>query len=440
VTRDKGLGTSKTSRLGALVLTMRETQKEILLVNCSQLITLAGPARPRIGAEMRELGIIPGGAMLVRCGRITATGRRSEVEPLAGRDAEVVDAGGRVVTPGFVDAHTHLIFGGNRANEFEMRCEGMTYQQISEQGGGIRSTVRHTRAASEAELVAIGKKHADWFLRGGTTTVEAKSGYGLSTEQELKILRAIRAVGEQTPLRCVPTFLGAHEVPEEYRGNTPGYVSLVVDEMLPQVADKGLAKYCDIFCEPKTFPVAEARQILAAAKALGFGLRVHADQFTCSGAAQLAAELGAKTADHLEQSDASSIAALKAAGVQPVLLPGSVYAIGSQKYAPARAMIAAGLGVVIASDFNPGSSPTCSMAMVMSLACTQMKMTPAEALTAATINAACSLDLQHEIGSLEVGKVADFVVHDAADYREIPYWFGSQRPVMVFAGGSRLPV
>ena len=415
---------------------MIETLKEILLVNCSQLVTLAGPARPRIGVEMRELAIIPDGAMLVRSGRIVAVGRRAEVEPLADIDAEVIDAGGRVVTPGFVDAHTHLIFGGNRANEFEMRCEGMTYQQISEHGGGIRSTVRSTRAASEADLVAIGKKHADWFLRGGTTTVEAKSGYGLSTEQELKILRATRAVGFETPLRCVPTFLGAHEVPEEYRGNLRGYVDLVVNEMLPQVADQELARYCDIFCEPKTFPVAEAILVLSAAKALGLGLRCHADQFTCSGAAQLAAELGAKTADHLEQSDAASIVALEAAGVQPVLLPGSVYAIGSQKYAPARAMIEAGLGVVIATDFNPGSSPTASMAMVLSLACTQMKMTPAEALTAATINAACSLDLQREVGSLEAGKVADFVVHDAADYREIPYWFGGHKPSMVFAGGN----
>jgi imidazolonepropionase len=389
---------------------------------------------------MRELAIIPDGAMLVRSGRIVAVGPRPEVEPLAGSNADVVDAGGRVVAPGFVDAHTHLIFGGNRANEFEMRCEGMTYQQISEQGGGIRSTVRSTRAASEAELVAIGKKHADWFLRGGTTTIEAKSGYGLSTEQELKILRAIRAVGEQTPLRCLPTFLGAHEVPEEFLGNTRGYVDLVVNDTIPRVSDRKLAKYCDIFCEPKTFPVAEAREILSAAKALGFGIRAHADQFTCSGAAQLAAELGAKTADHLEQSDSASIAALKAAGVQPVLLPGSVYAIGSQKYAPARAMIEAGLGVVIATDFNPGSSPTCSMAMVMSLACTQMKMTPAEALTAATINAACSLDLQHEIGSLEAGKVADFLIHEAEDYREIPYWFGGQKPVLVFAGGTRLAI
>jgi imidazolonepropionase len=386
--------------------------------------------------EMRELAILADGAMLVRGGRIAAVGSRAEVERLAGAGAEVVDTCGRVVTPGFVDAHTHLIFGGNRANEFEMRCEGVTYQQISEQGGGIRSTVRNTRAATEAELIEIGRKHAQWFLRGGTTTIEAKSGYGLSTEEELKILRAVRAVGEQTPLRCVPTFLGAHEVPEEYRGNLSGYVALLVEEMLPQVGASGLAKYCDIFCEPKTFPVAEARQVLTAAKLLGFGLRVHADQFTCSGAAQLAAELGAKTADHLEQSDAASIAAFRTAGVQPVLLPGSVYAIGSQKYAPARAMIEAGLAVVIATDFNPGSSPTASMAMVMSLACTQMKMTPAEALTAATINAACSLDLQDEIGSLEVGKVADFVVHEAADYREIPYWFGGQRPAMVFASGT----
>jgi imidazolonepropionase len=411
--------------------------KDLLLVGVSQLVTLAGPSRPRVGPEMRELAIIPGGAMLVRSGRIAAVGKRSEIEPLASRDAEVVDAEGRVVTPGFVDAHTHLIFAGNRANEFEMRCEGMTYQQISEQGGGIRSTVAKTRAATEPELVAIGRKHAEWFLRGGTTTVEAKSGYGLALNEELKILRAVRAVGERTPLRCVPTFLGAHEVPPEYHHDRQAYVELVIGEMLPFVAREKLARYCDIFCEPKVFSVDLARQVLSAAKAVGFELRVHADQFTCSGAAQLAAELGAKTADHLEQSDSASISALKAAGVQPVLLPGSVYAISSQKYAPARAMIEAGLGVVVATDFNPGSSPTASMAMVMSLACSQMKMTPAEALTAATVNAACSLDLQAEIGSLEAGKVADFVVHEGEDYREMAYWFGGQRPAMVFARGVR---
>lgn len=416
--------------------------EELLLVNCSQLVTMAGPSRPRVGPEMRELAIISDGAMLVHWGRVVAVGKRSEIEPLAGEGAKLVEGGGRVVTPGFVDAHTHLIFAGNRANEFEMRCEGMTYQQISDQGGGIRSTVARTRAATEAELVQVGRKHAEWFLRGGTTTVEAKSGYGLTLNDELKALRAVKSVGEQTPLRCVPTFLGAHEIPPEYASEYhyegPAYVDLILREMLPEVARQELARYCDVFCEPKVFSVKMARQVLSAAKALGFELRVHADQFTCSGAAQLAAELGAKTADHLEQSDAASIAALKAAGVQPVLLPASVYAIGSQKYAPARAMVDAGLGVVIATDFNPGSSPTASMAMIMSLACTQMKMTPAEALTAATINAACSLDLHGEIGSLQVGKVADFAVHDAADYREIAYWFGSQRPVMVFAAGKRL--
>lgn len=413
-------------------------ERELLIVGASQLVTLAGPDRPRVAGEMRELAIVPDGAMLVRSGRIVAAGPRAEVELLAGSDAEVIDAGGRVVTPGFVDAHTHLIFGGNRANEFEMRCRGMTYQEISEQGGGIRSTVGKTRAASEDELVAIGRKHAEWFLRGGTTTVEAKSGYGLTTHDELKILRAVNAVAEQTPLRCIPTFLGAHEVPEEFHGDAAAYAELVCREMLPRIADEQQARYCDIFCEPKVFPVEIARKVLNRAKDLGFKLRVHADQFTCSGAAQLAAEVGARTADHLEQSDAASIAALKAAGVQPVLLPGSVYAIGSQKYAPARAMIDAGLGVVIATDFNPGSSPTASMAMVMSLACSQMKMTPAEALTAATMNAACSLDLQNQVGSLEAGKVADFIIHEAQDYREIPYWFGGPRPAMVFAGGDRL--
>ena len=366
---------------------MAEIFAELLIVNCSQLVTLAGPAHPRVGAEMRELAILRDGAMLVRSGRIVAVGSRSQVEALASRDAEYIDAGARVVAPGFVDAHTHLIFDGNRADEFQMRCEGMTYQQISGQGGGIRSTVAKTRAASEGELVARGRKHAEWFLRGGTTTIEAKSGYGLTLEDELKILRAIKKVDEETPLRCVATFLGAHEVAPEYSSNFEhdgqGYVDLLVREMLPAVADEKLARYCDVFCEPKVFSVELARQVLSGAKRLGFELRVHADQFTCSGAAQLAAELGAKTADHLEQSDAASISALKAAGVQAVLLPGSVYAIGSQKYAPARAMIEAGLGVVIASDFNPGSSPTASMAMVMSLACTQMKLTPAEALTAA---------------------------------------------------------
>jgi imidazolonepropionase len=398
--------------------------QSLLVTKCSQLVTLRGPARPRIGAEMCELSVIQDGAMLVREGRIAAVGSRTEIEPLADANTQVFNAGGRIVMPGFVDAHTHLVFAGNRVDEFEMRCAGATYQQIAEQGGGIRSTVCKTRAASESELVSVGQKHARWFLAGGTTTVEAKSGYGLTVEDECKLLRVIRRVSESTPLRCVPTFLGAHEIPDEYKSQPDDYVDLVINEMLPCVAEENLAEFCDVFCETKVFNVEQAERVLTAARQRGLGLRVHADQFTSSGAVELAARLGAKTADHLEQTTPEAITAMKRTGVQPVLLPASVYAIGAQKYAPARAMLEAGLPVVVATDFNPGSSPTTSMLMVLSLACTQMKMFPSEAITAATINAAYSLNRGHEIGSLEPGKIADFVIHDAEDFREIAYFFG----------------
>jgi imidazolonepropionase len=385
---------------------------------------------------MRELGILSDGAMLVQDGKIAAVGSRSQIEPLFDSKTQIIDAGGRVVTPGFVDAHTHLVFAGNRADEFELRCTGVTYQEIASKGGGILSTVRHTRAADESELLEIGQKHASWFLRNGTTTIEAKSGYGLSVDAEIKILRVVRQTGESTPLRCVATFLGAHEVPEEFRGRTEAYVNAVIQEMLPLVAGQKLARFCDVFCEPHIFDVAAAGRILEAARAHRLGLRVHADQFSCSGGALLAARLGAITADHLEHTDAVSIAALEKAKVQPVLLPGSVYSIGSKHYPPARAMIDAGLAVVLATDFNPGSSPVASMPVVLSLACTQMKMSPAEGITAATVNAAWSLNLGREVGSLEPGKSADFTVHEAVDYREIPYFLGTQRPTMVFARGE----
>lgn len=410
----------------------------LLVTNCSQLVTLAGPPRPRVGTELRELQVIHDGAMLVKDGRIASVGSKEEIELRVSAGTEIIDAGKRVVMPGFVDAHTHLVFAGNRADEFEMRCAGVTYQEIAERGGGIRSTVRKTRAASEDELVAVGQKHARWFLQGGTTTVEAKSGYGLTVDDELKLLRSIRRVSDTTPLRCVPTFLGAHEIPDEYKKQPDDYVDLVVNEMLAKVVAGGLAEFCDIFCESKVFSVMQSERILTAAKKHGLGLRVHADQFTSSGAVELAAKLGAKTVDHLEQTTSESIAAMKKDGVQPVLLPGSVYAIGSHKYAPARAMIESGLPVVIASDFNPGSSPTTSMTMILSLACTQMKMTPAEAVTAATINAAWSLNRGHEIGSLEPGKIADFVIHDAQDYRELAYFFGNHRPDAIYASGVRV--
>jgi imidazolonepropionase len=409
----------------------------LLIVNISQLVTLAGPPRPRVGPELRDLATINDGAMFIRDGRIVAVGTLPEIQAHAG-DAKIIDAGGRLVTPGFVDAHAHLVFAGNRADEFELRCAGMTYQEISAQGGGISSTVRKTRAVTEDQLFTAASRHAQWFLQGGTTTVEAKSGYGLTVDDELKILHTIRRIGRETALRTVPTFLGAHEIPEEYHGRADEYVRLVIEEMLPRVASEKLAEYCDIFCEAKVFNLDQARRVFTAASALHLGLRMHADQFTFFGASNLAAEFGAKTCDHLEQTPPESITALKLAQVQPVLLPASVYAIGSQRYPAARAMIEAGLGIVLSTDFNPGSSPTTSMRMVMSLACTQMKMTPAEALTAATVNAAYSLNRGSEIGSLEPGKLADFAVHDAEDYRELPYFFGDHQAAMVFANGVRV--
>jgi len=409
--------------------------ESLAIIGASQLVTLAGPHRPRVGAEMRELAIINDGAMIIRNGRIVQTGARSEIEPLIDAECEVVDAGERVVMPGFVDAHTHPVFAGARADEFEMRAAGRSYQEIAASGGGIRSTVLKTRAASDDELFVASRRYSEWFLRGGTTTIEAKSGYGLTPEDEVKMLRVVRRLDEETPLRYVPTFLGAHAVPDEYKNNRSAYVDLVVDEMIPRVAREGLARFCDVFCEGGAFDVDESRRILQAAQASGMGLRVHAEQFSPSGGSRLAAELGALTADHLECAGASEISALKTANVQPVLLPASVLMIGSRHYPDARAMIDAGLAVVLATDFNPGSSPTPSMLLVLTLASTQMKMAPAEAIAAATINAAYSLGLGAEIGSLESGKRADFVIHDCADYRELGYFAGIEHPGAVYVEG-----
>ncbi|MEP7336120.1 MAG: imidazolonepropionase [Acidobacteriota bacterium] len=410
-------------------------KRPLFIYNCSQLVTLAGPPRPRVGAEMRELAVIPDGAMIIREGRIEHVGTRSEIKPLVAFSSLHLDAGGCVVLPGFVDAHTHPVFAGNRADEFELRASGATYQQIASAGGGIRSTVRKTRAATEDELVETGKRYAEWFLRCGTTTVEAKSGYGLTTEDELKMLRAIRRLNGETPLQYVPTFLGAHLVPDEFKGRSGEYVDLIVSEMLPRVAEEKLAEYCDVFCEDAAFTAEESWKILSAAKQLGMKLRVHADQLSPSGGAALAAAIGAVTADHLEQTKTSDISHLKSQNVQPVLLPCSVLMIGSQLYANARAMIDAELAVVIATDFNPGSSPVASMLLALTLASTQMKMTPAEAITAATINAAYSLGRGSEIGSLETGKQADFVIHDCEDWRELAYFAGLEHAQAVYVKG-----
>src|SRR2546430_839079 len=372
--------------------------------------------------------------MLIRDGKMDIVGASDEIEEAA-RGAEIIDLGGRVVLPGFVDAHTHLVFAGNRLDDFERRARGETYEQIAKAGGGIWSTVEKTRAASETDLFAQAKRHADWFLKCGTTTIEAKSGYGLTLDDELKILRVMQRLNQETALEVVPTFLAAHAVP---RGMAvEKYVHLLINEMLSRVAKEKLAEFCDVFCERGYFDIEQSRKILSAAKKLGLKLRGHVDQLTNSGGAKLMAELSAASADHLEKTDELVKAALKTANVQPVLLPGSVYALGSTSYPRARQMIEAGLAVVIATDFNPGSSPTGSMPMILSLACTQMKMSPAEAITASTINAAYSLN-RGDIGSLEAGKAANVAVFDCGDYRELAYWFGLPQTHTIYVRGKRV--
>lgn len=411
------------------------TGKTLAVVNCSQVVTLAGPARPRVGPEMLTLGIIENGGIFVRDGLIERVGKNNEIQALVESDTEVVDANNFILLPGFIDAHTHPVFGGTRVDEFEQRSRGATYEEIAAAGGGIQSTVNATRATPEDILLHECWFYTEWFLRFGTTTIEAKSGYGLSLEDELKILRIIQKLG-RLGLRYVPTFLGAHSIPSEYRSRRSEYVSLIIEEMLPVVAQQKLAEFCDVFCEQNVFTIEESWKILSAARCHGMGLRMHADQLSLSGGAQLAAELGTVTADHLEHTDAAGIAALKTAGVQPVLLPGSVYALGSSRYPPAREMIDSGLAVVLATDFNPGSSPTPSIPMILSLAATHMKMTPAESITATTINAAYSLNRGHELGSLEPGKIADFVIYEANDYRELAYWFGVNQVCQVYVRGE----
>jgi imidazolonepropionase len=407
----------------------------LAIVNIGQLVTLAGPARARVGAELRELGIVENAALQIEDGRIAAVGSYAEVRAKIPPHAVLIDAEGRCVTPGFVDAHTHLVFAGNRAAEFEQRIAGASYQQIAASGGGILRTVAMTRGASENELLACARRHRDWMLRSGTTTLEAKSGYGLDRKTELKMLRVLRRLSAEGPVRIVPTLLAAHTCPPEFAGRRDKYVQFVAEELIPEVADAELARYCDAFCDDHAFTVDECRTVLKAARSHGLGLRIHAEQFRPGTGAALAAELGAATADHLETADAATLGQLREAGVQPVLLPGSVFCLHRTEYPPARAMVEAGLGIVLATDFNPGSSPVASMPFMLSLACLEMGLTPAEALTAATINAAWSLGLGGEIGSLEAGKRADFLILECADYRELAYFIAAPMRPRVFIAG-----
>jgi imidazolonepropionase len=416
----------------------------LAIVNIGQLVMLGGPSRPRVGKELRELGIIENGALIIEDGRIAATGSYPELRTRIPPHAVQIDAQGRCVTPGFVDAHTHLVFAGNRAAEFEQRIGGATYQQIAAAGGGILRTVALTRAATEDDLLAAARRHLDWMLRSGTTTIEAKSGYGLDRATELKMLRVLRRLNEEGPARgacgprIVPTLLGAHTVPQEFAGRREEYVRFVAEELIPEVAAAKLARYCDVFCDDHAFTVDECRTVLTAARSHGLGLRIHAEQFRPGTGAALAAELGAATADHLETANEETLVELRAAGVQPVLLPGSVFCLRRTEYPPARAMVEAGLAIVLATDFNPGSSPVASMPFILSLACLQMALTPAEALTAATINAAHSLGLGNDVGSLEAGKQADLLIHECADYRELAYFIAAPMRPRVFIAGKEV--
>ncbi len=410
----------------------------LAVVNIGQLVTLAGPARPRVGKELRELGLIENAALLIEEGRITAARPYAELRSRIPTEAAVIDAEGRCVTPGFVDAHTHLVFAGNRAVEFEQRIAGATYQQIAAAGGGILRTVKLTRAATEDALLAEARRHRDWMLRAGTTTLEAKSGYGLERETELRMLRVLARLDAEGPARIVPTLLAAHSVAPEFAERREEYVRWIVEELIPEVAALKLARFCDAFCDDHAFTVDEARRVLTAGRHYGMGLRVHAEQFRPGTGAALAAEMGAATADHLEAATGETLGLLREAGVQPVLLPGSVFALGRTQYPPARKMIEMGLAIVLATDFNPGSSPVASMPFILSLACLQMRLTPAEALISATINAAWSLGMGDRVGSLEAGKEADFLIHEFNDYRELAYFIAAPFRPRVFVAGKEV--
>ena len=402
------------------------------------MLTLRGRV-PRRGKFLADIGIIRDGALLVRDGVIAAAGTRLEVESLPeSRSAEKLDLGGRVALPGFVDSHTHLIHAASRAEEYELKIAGVSYEEIARKGGGILNSVKKLRAATVETLKKRAHAALREFAAHGTTTLEAKSGYGLDVASELKILRLHKELSAEQPLDIVSTFLGAHVVPAEYRSKRGGaqqYVALLTDKLIPEVAVEQVAEFCDVFCDRGAFSVSEAKKVLEAGKQHGLAPRLHAEQLTRSGATQLAVQLGAASCDHLEQVSRADVRALAKSNTVATLLPGCDFHLGLRKYAPARELIEAGAIVALATDYNPGTSPTMSMPMILSLACSQLRMSPAEAIAAATINAAYSLRRDHKIGSLESGKQADIAIFDVDDYREIPYYFGVNKCWMTLKKG-----
>ena len=394
---------------------------DLIIKNAQELLTLSPSFK-----DESELGMIQNGAVAVKKGRIFWVGKTEEISGKLSlsRDGREIDGTGKVVMPGLIDAHTHLIFDGSRENEFEQRIQGLSYQDIAGRGGGILSTVEATRHASFDELLFLGEKRLDRMLSKGVTTVEAKSGYGLSLQDEMKILKVMKALQESHPIDIVPTFLGAHTVPKEFREERARYVDLLTEEMIPQVAQERLAEFCDVFCEEKAFTLEESRKILETGKRYGLKPKIHADQLSSGGGAELAAEVDAYSADHLEYASPEGIKKMAAKGVTAVLLPGASFFLSMKKYPPARDMIEQGMAVALATDLNPGSSMTESLPLMMTMGCTMYKLLPKEVIQATTIHAARSMGREKEIGSLEVGKQADLLLLDIPNYRYLPYHFG----------------
>lgn len=410
----------------------------LLVRGARQVLTLRNGGVPRRGAELGELSIIENGALVVKDGRIAAVGPASRIENLSiARGAEEVDVRGCVVLPGFVDCHTHLLYGAPRLEDFAMRLAGKNYEEIARAGGGILSTVKRLRKMSPQKLKSHAQRELWRMAQCGTTTAEAKTGYALDAEGEQRCLRILQSL-DGDPLEVSPTFLGAHAVPPEFAERPDAWIDCLVEEVLPAVAGKKLARCVDVYCDRNAFPLAQARRYLEAARRLGLEVTMHAGQFQDIGGVALAVEMGARSVDHLEHVSRSSISLLAGARTAAVLLPGSVLFLGGSRYAPARALIDTGAAVALATDYNPGTSPVWNMQMVVALACTQMRMTPAEAISAATVNGAYVLGMADRAGTLEAGKQADFVVMDASDYREIGYYFGSNLAVMTVKRGRIL--
>jgi imidazolonepropionase len=412
---------------------------DLILTGASQLLTLARPeGGPRVGPALRDLAIVEDGALAVAGGRIVAAGGRDDVlravDPHP--DCRQVSAGGRVVMPGFVDCHTHLVFARYRLDEYEWRVAGTPYEEIAARGGGIAKSVEHVRATPEQALEAVSRARLAGAIALGTTTIEIKSGYGLDLDNELKQLRVVRRLAESFPITIVPTFLGGHAVPREHAASRGAYVEAIVHEMIPAVAAAKLAEFNDVFCEAGVFDRQETERILRSGQRAGLKARLHADELTDMGAAELAADIGAVSADHLKKISDKGITRMASAGVFGVLLPGTSFGLPSLSFAPARRMLEAGMRLAIASDFNPGSSTSESMPMMTSIACSHMRLAPAEAIAMATYNPAFVLGREREVGSLEAGKRADFLVLWCEDYREVPNHFGVNPVAEVFVAGS----